>query len=192
MFLTKDREYRDTNSTDYRNAGPLHMALRSDRRVPDGDAPDWRQLHSGARAAAAGHCIDRGYRTHRPTCSDSGCVECGGSGHDDSGDRDRRRVGILSAACLRRDSARGAGDCDEHGSRFRRFPGSRTRSKRAGTWTAVPDAVDAGLPLAGRASGDDPAAGRQLPGLADGPRAACPFPFFPSCLCGRHSCSSSR
>jgi len=78
MNLRENREYRDPNSTDYRSAGHVHMALRPDWSVPDGDAADWRQFHSGSRAAAAGHCIDDRYRTDRPTCGDSGCVECGG------------------------------------------------------------------------------------------------------------------
>ena len=143
MLVKNTNECRNRNWASYRNAGDLHLALRSDRSLPDGHATGWRQLRTAPGSTTVGRCIDDSDSTDAAYHGDAGCVECGGSGHDDSGDRDWRRNGILSAACLRRDRARRAGDRYEYGSWFRSFSGQGAWRKRSGSGPIVPDALDA-------------------------------------------------
>jgi hypothetical protein len=166
MLAREKIEYRNRNRTASPEFGPLHMAIRSDRCLSDGDALDRRELCAFESAHVARDCIDSRVGADDRSSHDSGSVECGGSGHGDSGNRNWRLNGILSSACLRRDRVGRASDRDEHGTRLRRIPGSGPRRERSGSWSAISDAWDAGLSGIGRTSDIDRFAGAQLPGMA--------------------------
>ena len=63
MLVKQTNECRNRNWAAYRNAGDLHLAVCSDRGVPDGHAAGGRQFRAATGATATGYRFDDSDRT---------------------------------------------------------------------------------------------------------------------------------